>query len=210
MNRSALRALLWLTAFVLVLAGTLLGDARFGVAAALFVIGALGLFAPRGVRPAIAAVALGALVAFLCGGTALLIDLLPALIAGLVGWLFARTLLPPRRSLIARAIAAIDGEDWLQQPAVARYALRLTWLWAVVQTGLLLLGAASALHARGFLSPLPLPSPRLFATAILPAVVAAVFLLEFATRRIWLPQVPRHGLVAFLRRLAAAWPSLLG
>jgi hypothetical protein len=208
-NRSALRALLWLTAFVLVLAGTLLGDARFGVAAALFVIGALGLFAPRGVRPAIAAVALGALVAFLCGGTALLIDLFPALIAGLVGWLFARTLLPPRRPLIARAIAAIDGEDWLQQPAVARDALRHTRLRAGVPTGRQRLGAASALHARGFFSPLPLPSPRLFAAAILPAVVAAVFLLEFATRRIWLPQVPRHGLVAFLRRLAAAWPSLL-
>lgn len=201
--------MLWLAALVLALAGALLGDARFGAAAALLVVAVLGLFAPRAVRPAVAVLALAALVAFAYGGAALLIDLLPALIAGLVGWLFARTLLAPRRPLIARAIAAIDGEDWLQQPAIARYARYLTLIWAVVQCGLLLLGGASALHARGFWPLLPLPAPRVFAAAILPAVVAGVFLLEFVTRPIWLPHVPRHGLVAFLRRLAGAWPALL-
>ena len=201
--------LLWLTALALVLAGAMLGDSRFGAAAALLVVVALGLFAPRAVRPAVAVLALGAVVAFAFGGAALLIDLLPALIAGLVGWLFARTLLLPRRPLIARAIAAIDGEHWLQQPPIARYARRLTLIWAAVQCALMLLGGASALHARGFWPPLPLPTPRLFAAVILPAVVAGVFLLEFAMRRIWLAQVPRHGLIAFLHRLAGAWPTLL-
>lgn len=209
MKQSAPRALLWLAALVLALAGAMLGDRRFGAAAALLVVIALGLFAPRGVRPAVAALALAAALAFAFGGTALLIDVLPAMIAGLVGWLFARTLVAGRRPLIARAIAAIDGEQWLADPAIARYARRLTLIWATAQGALLLLGAASALHARGVWPLLPLPAPRTFAALILPGVVAGVFLLEFATRRFWLPQVPRHRLIAFVQRLVRAWPALL-
>jgi hypothetical protein len=208
-KRFAPRLLLWLTALALMLAGAAVGDARFGAGAALLILIALGLYAPRGLRAAVAVIVLCAGIAFAFGGAALLIDLLPGLIAGLVGWLFARTLLPGRRPLIARAIAAIDGEDWLAQPAIARYGRRLTALWAVVQATLLLLGAASVLHARGVWPTAAVPAPRLFAAVILPGVVVAVFLLEFVLRRVWLPQAPRHELIAFLRKLASAWPTLL-
>ena len=64
------------------------------------------------------------------------LDTLPALIAALVGWLFARTLCAGRTPLIARAIAAIDGPRWLDDPAVAAYARRLTAVWAVWQFAL--------------------------------------------------------------------------
>jgi len=59
-----------------------------------------------------------------------LLDALPALIAALVGWLFARTLRRGRRPLIARAIAAVDGPALLGDPHVARYARALTAIWA--------------------------------------------------------------------------------
>ena len=55
-----------------------------------------------------------------------LLDALPALIAALVGWLFARTLRRGCRPLIARAIAAIEGPEQLADPRVTRYARTLT------------------------------------------------------------------------------------
>ena len=206
---AALRALLWLAVFAVMLAGAWLGDANVSAAAALLVLLVLGIFAPRALRPALAAVAIGAGLAFFFGGAPLLIDLLPAFIAGMVAWVFARTLLPGRRPLIARAIAAIDGEDWLARPPVARYGRNLTGVWAIVQTGLLLLGCACALHARGVWPALWLPSPRAYAGLVLPGVVAITFVLEFALRPVLLPSAPRHRLIAFLRKLVQSWPQLL-
>ena len=85
------------------------------------------------------------------------LDALPALVAGLVGGVFARTLRRGRTPLIARAIAAIDGAAWLDDPAVSRYARRLTWLWALYQFALAAAAALLALHAHGWLM-LPLRS----------------------------------------------------
>ena len=48
------------------------------------------------------------------------LDVLPALIAALVGAVFARTLRRGRTPLIARAIAAIDGVVWLDDTVVSR------------------------------------------------------------------------------------------
>jgi len=62
-----------------------------------------------------------------------LLDVTPALIAALVGWMFARTLLRGRRPLIARAVVAMDGPQLLDDPAVARYTRRLTLVWALYQ-----------------------------------------------------------------------------
>jgi hypothetical protein len=206
---AALRALLWLAVFAVMLVGAWLGDANISAAAALLVLLVLGIFAPRALHPALATVALGAGVAFFFGGARLLIDLLPAFIAGMVAWIFARTLLPGRRPLIARAIAAIDGEEWLAQPPVARYGRDLTGVWAIVQTVLLLLGCACALHARGIWPALWLPAPRVYAALVLPGIVALTFLLEFVLRPALLPSAPRHSLTAFLRKLALSWPHLL-
>lgn len=138
------------------------------------------------------------------------LDALPALIAASVGWLFARTLARGRTPLIARAIAAIDGPQWLNDPAVAAYARRLTAVWAAWQFALAACAALVTLHAHGFFADAAwLPSPRVFGWIILPLAVAALFLGEFFLRPHLLPQAPRRGLFAFLAALIRHWPALL-
>lgn len=154
------------------------------------------------------ATALAAAVA--AGFASLVVDLTPALVAGLVGWLFARTLRRGRRPLIARAIAAIDGPEPLQDPVVVRYARRLTATWAAWQG--LLAAAALLLATNVRMSPplyAALPGPRAFGVIVLPLAVAALALGEFALRPLLLPQAPRHGLFAFVRDLVRTWPAIL-
>src|SRR5512144_1270273 len=69
--------------------------------------------APAPMRgPLLVVTALTALPIGLGHGDALL-DTTPALVAALVGWMFARTLLRGRRPLIARAVVAMDGAELL-------------------------------------------------------------------------------------------------
>jgi hypothetical protein len=138
------------------------------------------------------------------------LDALPALIAALVGWLFAGTLRAGRTPLIARAIAAIDGPQWLDDPAVKAYALRLTVVWAAWQFALGACAALVALHAHGFFADATwLPTPRIFGWLILPLAIATLLLGEFFLRPRLLPQAPRRSLFAFLAALIRHWPALL-
>ena len=138
-----------------------------------------------------------------------LLDALPALIAASVGALFARTLQRGRTPLIARAIAAIDGAQWLADPAVARYARRLTSVWALYQFALAGVAALLALQAHGWLV-LPLRvTPDAFGLVWLPGAVAVLFVAEFALRPLLLPQAPRHNLFVFVAALIRRWPALL-
>lgn len=138
------------------------------------------------------------------------LDALPALIAALVGWLFAHTQARGRTPLIARAIAAIDGPQWLTDPAIATYARRLTAVWAAWQFALAACAALLALHAHGFFADAArLPSPRMFGWIILPSAVAALFLGEYFLRPRLLPQAPRQGLFDFFVALIRHWPALL-
>ena len=148
----------------------------------------------------LAAIAAGVLVAF---GTNPLLDALPALIAAFVAFLFARTLLPKRTPLIARAIVAIDGPEWLAKPHVARYARSLTAMWAIYQTLL------AALALCGDVARRVAAGTARVRRSILPVAVAALFIVEFMMRPLWLPDVPRHSLLSFARRLILAWPNLL-
>src|SRR5215831_10585909 len=93
------RALLWLAVLLLMLAGAITGNADLGAAGAGLALLAFALLAPPPLRPAIAVLLVGALLVRAFGGAALLIDLFPPLVAGLVGWLFARTLAGGRRPL---------------------------------------------------------------------------------------------------------------
>jgi len=137
------------------------------------------------------------------------LDALPALVAALVGAVFARTLRRGRTPLIARAIAAVDGAELLSDAAVARYARRLTWIWAVYQIALAGVAALLALHAHGWLAlPLRMP-PAVFGLLWLPAAVALLFVGEFALRPWLLPRAPRHNLFGFVIKLIRCWPQLL-
>jgi predicted LPLAT superfamily acyltransferase/uncharacterized membrane protein len=137
------------------------------------------------------------------------LDALPAFVAGLVGIVFARTLRRGHTPLIARAIAAIDGAAWLDDPAVARYARRLTCLWALYQFALAGAATMLALHAHGWLT-LPLrTTPGEFGLLWLPGAIAFLFVGEFALRPLFLPQVPRPNLFVFVAKLIRCWPALL-
>jgi uncharacterized membrane protein len=192
----------WLCVAVLAIGAHVYDNDWLRGATAFAAIGLIAVFAPASVRIALgvlAAMATGIVIAF---STNTLLDALPALIAGFVAFLFARTLLPDRTPLIARAIVAIDGPEWLAKPHVARYARSLTATWAVYQSLLASLAFAAMFHLAW------LPDPRAFGL-ILPVAVAALFIAEFMLRSLWLPDVPRHSLLSFARRLILAWPNLL-
>ena len=192
----------WLCVAVLAIGAHLYDNDGLRGATAFAAIGLIALFAPASLRIALgvlAMIAAGVLAAF---GTSTLFDALPALICAFVAFLFARTLLPNRTPLIAKAIVVIDGPEWLAKPHVARYARSLTITWAVYQTLLAALAFAAMFHVAW------LPGPRAFGF-ILPAAVAALFIAEFLSRSLWLPDVPRHRLLSFARRLILAWPNLL-
>lgn len=208
MRPLAIRVSAWFAVVALVVLGQLLHNETIAAAAAPVALAALWLTAPRALRGAVLAIAACAAVLLIAGGARYMIDSLPALVAALVGWVFARSLLHGRTPLIARAIAAIDGAQRLDDAAVARYAMRLTILWAIYQGMLALVGALCVAHAHGGLAAIALPSPGMFG-AMLPLAVAALFLGEFALRPLLIPQAPRHGLFAFLRDLLSVWPGLI-
>lgn len=203
-----MRLAVWLAIIALVIAGRVLADERYIAAVAPLVIVALWFGAPRALRGAVAASAAVLLVAWMDGGVALLVDILPVVIAALVGWLFARSLLRGRRPLIVLAIGMIDGAEPLADPAVRRYAVRLTRAWAACQFALAAFGTLCVVHAHWTWLDIALPSPRLFAL-ILPLTVVLLFIGEFMLRRYLLPQAPRQPLIAFVHGLARAWPQLI-
>lgn len=198
-----MRAVAWLGIVILAILAYRFDSDALRAACAICALAALALFAPRTLRISLAVIA--AIVAIVLArlGVAGLLDTLPALIAGFVGWLFARTLWRGRTPLIARAIVAIDGANQLADPAIAHYARTLTVVWACLQFALAIFGAVLALHVW------PLLQPRLFGAVCLPLAVAGLFVGEFALRPLLLPQAPRHRLLGFVRRLIGVWPKLL-
>lgn len=202
-----MRIAVWLAILALALGGALLHNEALNAAIAPLALAYLLIVSPRMLRPAIATIAVVEAAAWWIGGARLMINLLPAAIAAFVGWLFARSLIAPRRPLIARAITAIDGAAQLDEIAVANYARRLTALWAMFQTLLAMFGLLCVLHDRGVLA-MPMPSPQAY-DLILPLAVTMLFFGEFLLRPRLLPLVPRHTLAGFLRELGRVWPELI-
>ena len=196
-----MRVLFWFAILALILFGRLWHNDYFTAAAVPLALVMLWFVSPRALRGAVTMVAIGAGLGLITGGTGLMIDTLPVLVAALVGWVFARSLLRGRTPLIARAIAAIDGAQQLDDVVVARYAVRLTGVWAVFQSALALLGALCVAHAHGLLPGFALPPPRVFAV-FLPVAVAILFLAEFALRPLlmWDPleSTCRHASLSIL------------
>jgi len=169
---------------------------------------ALALNAPV-LRLAALLLAAIALLPIMLGRGALTLDLAPALIAALIGWIFLRTLRAPRQPLIARLIAALDGPAMLDDAAIARYARRLTGVWAAYQFALALLAAAAAACAWVAPQAIGPTALRWLGFAILPAAVTALLLVEFLLRPWLLPQAPRRRLGEFLGGVVRAWPAAL-
>jgi len=198
------RALGWTGVVALGIAAHLFdSDTLRGVCAAAVLL-ALLANAPAVMLPPLLLLGAVALAVLLAAGIGRVFDAVPALVAALVAWLFARTLRRERRPLIARAIAALDGEAQLDDPSIRRYARRLTLVWALYQALLALLAALWAA-----MQPAALPPAHVGAALALPVAIAALFVAEFALRPHLLPQAPRTGLIAFVRGMLRAWPQLL-
>jgi uncharacterized membrane protein len=164
----------------------------------------------RMLRTALLLLAAVALIPIALGYGDAALDLAPTLVAALIGWIFARTLLPGRQPLIARMIAAIDGAHMLDDIGIRRYARRLTLIWAFYQVLLALAGLVLAVHVWSCPDCTRwLPGPHLFGVVLLPAAVGALMVGEFLLRRQLLPQAPHRSLVAFLGSVARAWPAAL-
>jgi uncharacterized membrane protein len=196
----------WLLVLTLALLAHLLDSNVTRVACAFAVLALIAANAPRTLLVPLAVTAGVALAVLLLAGSAKLLDCLPALIAAFVAWLFARTLLGTRRPLIARAIAALDGEAQLQDASVLRYARRLTVIWAIYQA---LLAAVAFALAWSAAPATWAPGPRVFGAVILPLAIGALLLGEFILRPHLLPQAPQHRLGSFVLALIRAWPALL-
>lgn len=204
-----MRVAVWLAILALALLGRWWHSDAVTAAIVPLALGFFVVATPRALRGAIVAMAVVEAAAWMLGGAGLMIDLLPVLIAAFVGWLFARSLVSPRTPLIARAIAAIEGETWLRDAAIASYARGLTLLWALFQAALTLLCLVCVLNEYGLIAVPVLPPSRTFGTTILPLAVATLFFGEFLLRPRLLPQAPRHTLVGFLRAFGTAWPELI-
>lgn len=204
-----MRLAVWSIIIALAVAGHVLGDERYTAAIAPVVIVFLWFGAPAALRGAVVAIAAALLAAWLFGGIALLVDILPALFAALIGWFFARSLLHGRQPLIARAIAELEGPEQLADPAVRRYAKRLTQFWTACQFSLAAFGMFCVAHAYSGWPAIRLPTPGLFGALILPSTVIVLFVVEFTLRPLLLPQAKRQGLFTFVRDLAVAWPQLI-
>lgn len=152
------------------------------------------------------------------GWAGLLQEAVPVLINALLACWFGCTLATaePR---IASIIVAIEGEQRLAQPGVARYARRLTWFWtlllgahALLLAVLLVCAEPGGLLARlGVASPLPIPGR--WAAAWLHVggyvLLALAFVLEYGYRRWRLRHLSHAGLRQMLLQLARHWPQLL-
>jgi len=205
-----IRAVGWLCVVMLAVGAHWYDSDILRGACAFSALALLAITAPSSLRISLAVVATVALLIVLVLGSSVFFDVLPALIAAFVAYLFGRTLLPGRRPLIARAIVSIDGPQWLDDPGVVLYARRLTWVWTIYQSLLTIIAMCAVLAQRGFFPTLfgSMPGPRMFG-AVLPVAVALLFVIEFAMRPSLLPQAPRHRLISFARRLILAWPMLL-
>lgn len=147
----------------------------------------------------------------------------PVLFNAFFAWLFGHTLLRGRTPLIERMVRLLHREqgvhdDAATQARIARYARRLTQLWCLLFVALALLNAALALLAvpggvlasAGLEPPLAVPLPlwSWFANVWNYAIVAALFVIEYAWRRRVFPQQPYRGFGDFLLRVARVGPRL--
>ena len=153
------------------------------------------------------------------GHAALGFLLLPVAINAAIAWLFGSTLAPGDEPLVARAIAAIEGEERLAAPGVASYARGLTLAWClllgaqalVLAAGAVLAVPDGALAVAGVASPWPLPRNLVLAYGHLGSylVVGAFFALEYLWRRWHLRHLPHPGAREFFHNLARHWPRLV-
>lgn len=157
---------------------------------------------------------LAALVA--SGRPGLLLLFPPVLLNAAFGSYFARSLAPGRTPLIERVVRALHPEA-IDEPGVPGYARAVTRMWALlllmlaaVNLMLALLAAPGGLMlAVGLTPPIAVSDAQwsLFANLLNYAIVALVFVAEYAWRRRRFPGQQHRSLPEFLRHMAQLGPA---
>ncbi len=162
---------------------------------------------------------MGALLALSTLGFAeLLLQCVPVLINAMLAYWFGRTL-RTSRPLVARFIAAIEGEQRLHEPGIASYARYLTGFWtlllaaqALVMGVVVVCAGQTGLLARlGLPSPIPVPErlAGLWLHIGSYLLLGVAFVLEYGYRRWHLRHLSHPRLHDLVIRLSANWPQLL-
>lgn len=142
----------------------------------------------------------------------------PVVLNVFLAWLFGHTLARNSTPLIERLVRLLQPPGVPVEPAVIRYAGRLTRAWTAlfVLLAAVNLGLAACATPGGLLESIGLPPPlqvsrsvwSLFANVLNYVIVGAFFLLEYAYRRRRYPNRPYRNFPEFLRLAAAAGPAL--
>jgi uncharacterized membrane protein/3-hydroxymyristoyl/3-hydroxydecanoyl-(acyl carrier protein) dehydratase len=148
----------------------------------------------------------------------LVLFLPPVLLNVFLAWLFGHTLARNSTPLIERLVRLLQPPGVPAEPAVIRYAGRLTRAWTAlfVMLAAVNLGLAACATPGGLLESIGVPAPlqvsrsvwSLFANVLNYVIVGAFFLLEYAYRRRRFRNRPYRNLPEFLRLAAAAGPAL--
>lgn len=216
---------LWLVA----IAYPLLAHAAVLSGNRLFTVAAVGVLAALILGPALARRSLAAWMILVIVGFGLVrfansaaIELTlyapPVLIMAFMAWVFGHTLRRGEMPLIERIVRAFHDPEEKLDPAIFRYARRLTWLWtillgtlAIVNLVLALLAAPNGLLlAIGIDPPVTVPQRiwSLFANLLNYVVIGAFFVAEYIVRRRRFPQQDYTSIVDFTQRLIRLGPSL--
>jgi uncharacterized membrane protein len=144
----------------------------------------------------------------------------PVIVPAFLAYVFGNTLIQGRTPLIAQLIRVLHTEGDEPESAVWSYARRLTAAWTALFVALAVFNLALAalaepdglLRASGVRPQLSVSRElwSLFTNLIEYLVVAALFLVEYAYRRLRFPRQPYRNLFDFLRRLVAAMPRVIG
>lgn len=143
--------------------------------------------------------------------------LVPVAFMALVGWSFARTLHAGRVPLISRIVSALEGRPATElEPALQRYARRLTATWALLLGTLAVVNLVLALVAvpRGLLASFGVMPPLTvtdaqwswFANLLNYGLMGGLFVGEYWLRKVLFPGRYRN-LADFLRRMAGLGPA---
>jgi uncharacterized membrane protein len=153
------------------------------------------------------------------GAAELALFLPPTLINCYMAWLFGHTLLAGRVPLIELIVRRMHDPEETLDPAISRYAARLTSAWtalfiaqAAANTVLALIASPQGLLLAAGIAPpvtVPLEVWSLFANVLNYLIVGAFFLAEYAYRRRRFPQQPYRDIFDFLRRARATAPAVL-
>lgn len=142
----------------------------------------------------------------------------PSVVNAALAWLFGHTLTGGRMPLVERMVRLLHEPEAVDDPAVLAYARRVTWTWtlllafnALASLVLALLAVPGGLlDANGVAPPVAVPVRwwSAFANLGCYALVACLFVVEYAIRRRLFPWQPYRNLFDFLVRAARIGPRL--